>query len=458
MFDSAIIEVIIGVALTYLLISLLCSTLLELVAGLLKLRAKDLEEGVRSLLGPGSADDADATVFNAFFSHPLIGGLMRRGKQPDWQTKRLLGKMTGKRKPSYIPSKTFAAALFDIIAPEDPEAGSRTLAALQDKVSTLPPGTIKSQFRALLTPTTIESMRAYVQEMADSDLKTKLLAILDSGSEIQETIDSMTMVVETEAGALLKAELGALLQPASIETFRTWVAGLPNTAMRGQLTALLGSAAASTFRDKIEAIANTDLKRSLQVLLRETGDDLTKARAEVENWFDQAMDRASGWYKRRAQFLLIIISIPVIAGLNADTISMSTSLWQDDTVRDIAVERAAALSQPSTSPGGTTLPGTQPGAPQLSADDLRDNLSGLTTFGWRKSSPDYKDPREVPEGIDWLWKLFGLSITVGAVSLGADFWFSLMKNLVNIRAAGKPKAAEPTPAPVGGGVQAGPAT
>jgi hypothetical protein len=81
----------------------------------------------------------------------------------------------------------------------------------------------------------------------------------------------------------------------------------------------------------------------------------------------------------------------------------------------------------------------------------------LTTFGWRQSSDIYKDPREVPQGIEWVWKIFGFAITVGAVSLGADFWFNLMKKMVNIRAAGEPKAATQPPLAAGGPAQVGPA-
>jgi hypothetical protein len=107
---------------------------------------------------------------------------------------------------------------------------------------------------------------------------------------------------------------------------RSWLVRLPDEALRKELEAFLAPAAAANLREGIEAIGNIDLKRSLQTLLSQAGDDIGRARAEVEDWFNQAMVRVSGWYKRRAQFLLIIISIPVVAGLNADTITMITSL------------------------------------------------------------------------------------------------------------------------------------
>src|SRR5205823_620808 len=37
-----------------------------------------------------------------------------------------------------------------------------------------------------------------------------------------------------------------------------------------------------------------------------------------------------------------------------------------------------------------------------------------------------------------LLKLFGLLLTVGAIQLGAPFWFDLLQKIVNLRAAGQP--------------------
>ncbi len=73
----------------YLVLSLICSALSELVGRWLKLRQNNLREGIEHLL----ADEAFAAEF---YKHPLILSLSKSGK------------------PSYIPSRTFATVVMDL--------------------------------------------------------------------------------------------------------------------------------------------------------------------------------------------------------------------------------------------------------------------------------------------------------------------------------------------------------
>ena len=54
MFGSAVLEVAIGLALVYLVLALICSTVTESVAGVFQLRSKTLGKGITSLLDEGS--------------------------------------------------------------------------------------------------------------------------------------------------------------------------------------------------------------------------------------------------------------------------------------------------------------------------------------------------------------------------------------------------------------------
>jgi hypothetical protein len=88
-FNSAILDVAIGVVLVYLLLALLCSIMVELFSSLMKQRSKTLKLGLQALLdGEGDANTA------VLLSHPLI---------------RSLGKS-----PSYIPARRFASALLAV--------------------------------------------------------------------------------------------------------------------------------------------------------------------------------------------------------------------------------------------------------------------------------------------------------------------------------------------------------
>src|SRR5206468_11397190 len=118
MFGSAILDTAIGLIFVFLVLSLVVSAANELLAALFKWRANNLFLGIRQLL----QDPSVTGLVTRFYEHPLIDGLSSKGK-----------------KPSYIPSRTFALALLDIVSPttagsnrtlEDLEAGLRNFPAL----------------------------------------------------------------------------------------------------------------------------------------------------------------------------------------------------------------------------------------------------------------------------------------------------------------------------------------
>jgi len=105
MFGSAILDTAIGLIFVYLVISLIVSAANELLAAVFRLRAQNLFLGIRELLQDPSATG----LVSRFYEHPLIEALAAQDK-----------------KPSYIPSRTFALTLLDIVSPVAP-AGNRTL-------------------------------------------------------------------------------------------------------------------------------------------------------------------------------------------------------------------------------------------------------------------------------------------------------------------------------------------
>ena len=127
MFGSAILDTAIGLIFVFLVVSLTVSAANELLAALFKWRAKNLFLGIRQLL----QDPSVTGLVARFYEHPLIEGLSAKGK-----------------KPSYIPSRTFALALLDIVSPTTPE-NSRTLEDLKAGIEKLP-ASLQVTFRVLL--------------------------------------------------------------------------------------------------------------------------------------------------------------------------------------------------------------------------------------------------------------------------------------------------------------------
>jgi hypothetical protein len=112
---------------TFMLVSLLCTTLNELVSSLLKTRAVTLHRTVSALID-------DDRIRAAFFDHGLIKSL---GK----------GSSSGKNgaNPSYIDGRTFADALLGTLSPEAPIAG---VAEVRDSLGKLSDGKLKEALLA----------------------------------------------------------------------------------------------------------------------------------------------------------------------------------------------------------------------------------------------------------------------------------------------------------------------
>jgi hypothetical protein len=131
MFGSSVLEVGLGLIFVYLMVSLVCTAANEALASFFAWRAKDLRAGVRNLLD--GHDSATGEWVGRLYAHPLIQGLYRKGQIP-----------------SYIPSRTFALALTDLVLPG---AGSRdsTAEELRAVVDASPcPNHIKQIFRLMI--------------------------------------------------------------------------------------------------------------------------------------------------------------------------------------------------------------------------------------------------------------------------------------------------------------------
>ena len=114
MFGSDMLEVGVGLGLLFLLMSLICTAVREAIEGILKSRAKDLEQGIRGLL----KDEEGAGLTKDLFDHPLLYGLFNGSYNPKDLSRnpirsKRMGLIAGRKLPSYIPASLFAEALLD---------------------------------------------------------------------------------------------------------------------------------------------------------------------------------------------------------------------------------------------------------------------------------------------------------------------------------------------------------
>ncbi len=111
MFGSEILEIALGLAFIYLLLSLIASAVTEVIEAFRKKRASDLERGIRTLL----ADSAGTDLAKQFYDHPLISSLTLGSYNPNKISNGRYA--TGSKLPSYIPSRSFALTLMDLFLP-----------------------------------------------------------------------------------------------------------------------------------------------------------------------------------------------------------------------------------------------------------------------------------------------------------------------------------------------------
>ena len=263
--------------------------------------------------------------------------------------------------------------------------------------------------------------------------------------------------------------------------------------------------AMATLRTNIQA-NNTlpDNVKSALLTFVDSSPNPTKVRENIENWFDSAMDRVSGIYKRRSQLIILVLGLVISILLNVNSVTLVRALSSDRAMRDSLVAaateyaKANPLPSPSTSPTGastsskgsasessskkpagnpaTSAPAGPAPSPSVSPagsaagsssspsaspspnpsqssgrckDDtpecrIQNNLLEIKNLeipiGWTQRVRD--DFRNAPlETL--LMSLIGWIITALALSLGAPFWFDMLNKFIVVRSTVKPKEKSP---------------
>ena len=247
--------------------------------------------------------------------------------------------------------------------------------------------------------------------------------------------------------------------------------------------------------NRIAQLPDEDLRNVLNQLLRESGGQIDLFRLEIQNWYNNVMGRAAGWYKRYTQKILVFMGLGIAVVFNADTVALYDRVSNDPETLNQLVAAAeqyvharemadGQVAQPYPTPAPTTptqpvdtlAPAPGPGfgdRPVVNPLDStgqpvpyrggeaapRTYLYGgedVANQDFRQSLEDLKgllnnEIAEIrrPLGLGWegvrlrelttydlVSKILGFILTALAISLGAPFWFDLLKKLVNIRSAG----------------------
>lgn len=159
----------------------------------------------------------------------------------------------------------------------------------------------------------------------------------------------------------------------------------------------------SSLGKAIDQIPDPQLRRAMQGLYQRAG-DLPQFQKLVAGWFDNAMERISGVYKRKQLLISLLISLLIVITLNIDSIHLFRTLWQ----------HPALAAQIQGAPGALDQATIQ-------------TLMSLP-IGWSSFPPQLDNA--------FLLQVAGWLISAATAMFGAPFWFDILQRAVNMRGTG----------------------
>jgi hypothetical protein len=224
-------------------------------------------------------------------------------------------------------------------------------------------------------------------------------------------------------------------------------------------------------QEKIRLLPDGELKKALTVYMEKTA---TEVDTQIQKWFNNSMDRLSGAYKRMTQNRLLIIGLILAVTFNVNSISVFTRLAADKEARAALVKQAEDFMEANQNydsmmqkykrrPNMDSLARAKDSAERNRNDSVlfehfkkqRDSIKAFIDndikkannaigIGWDAMEGDtfWKKLRGV--GWDWPATVLGWIITAFAITLGAPFWFDLLKKVIRIRGSGVKPEEEKT--------------
>lgn len=319
---SGLVEVAIGLTFVYLVLSLTCSVVNEWIAGILGSRARNLEKGIRSLFNNGEIASG-LSFAKALYNHGLIQSLYatNRGSTTP-TTASAYDDMSGLHHngPSYIPARTFGATMIDLLY-NARRAAPQIMGDLHAALSKLP-----------RTPETDHALTA-LETASDVTASQWVNVFLPADGDPPKSIDDLRMRVDQLQDGELKQVLSAVLNTNMQQVEDAVVDVLfPSDAS--------GSQTVKDLQDAIAKLPPGKGREAIAAVLNQGQKDLEEVRASFEAWYNDAMDRVAGWYKRRNTFVLVGLGLAVAIATNTDSIQVALSLWNNPALRSATVAAA----------------------------------------------------------------------------------------------------------------------
>lgn len=226
-------------------------------------------------------------------------------------------------------------------------------------------------------------------------------------------------------------------------------------AAQADMTAL------AELRAILQARSAEPLAQALLAALAPVGDDLERALQALQQWYDGAMDRVSGWYKRESQHILFWVGVVVAVALNVDSIFLVKYLAADQDARAYLVDAVQQVTQgnpladlpetlsraPAEEPAASAAAGAARASDTKSIDDADLEVAAKIRALTDLNLPIGWNAMRWHEFSRWnaqtLWTALGWLVTAFGLSFGAPFWFDALNKLMVIRSTVKPHEKSP---------------
>lgn len=176
---------------------------------------------------------------------------------------------------------------------------------------------------------------------------------------------------------------------------------------------------------------------------------------ELKTFYNNAMDRAGGWYKRKIRLILLVIAILMAFLTNLDTFRLASVALKDKDkltgtvdnivshLNNISVSDSVTVVKDSKGnilmqqyqhdTTGTTARTAAANVHKLVVQYQQETGYTLGYTGWE----DFDQQWGGNNGQNFFIKLLGILITAFALQLGSNFWFGLLTKTTDLRASGK---------------------
>lgn len=207
----------------------------------------------------------------------------------------------------------------------------------------------------------------------------------------------------------------------------------------------------------------------LKSIWADANGDIIKFKHHLEFWFEETMDRASGWYKKHIQFVLFFVGLSIAIGFNVDTLKIIKRLEKDPKLREQLVLQANAFQEAHPDLDKKLLL-HQAEINKFQANysknkilindslqnkNLTDSLELANYLALKSKRDELLDQANLlikndinnvhhSLGLGWesydsssfksiFYSITGWMVTALALSLGAPFWFDLLNRLMKLR-------------------------